>query len=217
MMETLSNQILGQLASYEKIEIAPEYHIDSDFRWENYLYKSDRFRRAHVEILDAREVKKIWVMHMTVFPYVDDPNPVFGFDVVAGQNKITGAFHDFSKMGDTPLYYWFQERMKNYKWSKTRELPDWAKEIFSPQMVAASNIQNEEEIEQLCKLSIDNLDSYLYNVGYLSEDDYSDKFNKYCRNQKMNPHTPAMMESLGIDKNLFRKFMDDVLFPEYHG
>ena len=206
-----------QSGSLEEIKVAPEYHIESNFRWENYLFKSDRFRRAHIEILDARDVKKIWVMHATVFPFIDDPNPVFGFDVVAGQNKITGAFHDFSKMGDAPLYYWYQERMKDFKWSKPRELPEWAKEIFSPQMVAASNIQSEEEINQLVKICIDNLENYLYNVGYASGGDYREQFNKYCHNQKMNPHTPAMMESLGIDKNLFRKFMDDVLFPEYHG
>lgn len=175
-----------------------------------------------MEILDAREKKKIWVMHMTVFPFFDDASPIFGFDVVAGQNKITGAFHDFSKVGECPLYYWYQEKMKNISWSKPRDLPPWAKEIFSPGMLAAGNIQDQEEVEQLIKIAIDNLENYLYNVGNVRiggilEQENIDKFNKYCRNQKMNPHTPAMMETLGIDKNLFRKFMDDVLFPEYHG
>jgi hypothetical protein len=30
----------------------------------------------------------------------------------------------------------------------------------------------------------------------------------------MNPHTPAMMINLGIDEQIFRTFMDEVLFPE---
>jgi hypothetical protein len=30
----------------------------------------------------------------------------------------------------------------------------------------------------------------------------------------MNPHTPAMMTTLGIDQTVFRTFMDEILFPE---
>lgn len=201
-----------------EIEIDPGYHINSDFKWENYLFEHQNFRRAHIEILDAREVKRIWVMHVTIFPHLNCPDPVFGFDVVAGENKITGAFHDFSRMGKSDLYDWFQFRMEKFKWGKPRELPEWGKAIFSPCAVAAGNIRERAELDQLMSVAIDNMDHYLYTVGkHVDDGDYTEQYNHYCAMQKMNPHTPAMMETLGVDKNLFRKFMDDVLFPEHNG
>ena len=106
-------------------------------------------------------------------------------------------------------------KMETLKWSKGRELPDWAKRIFSPQMLAVGNIQTQEEFDQLKNTVIDNLNYYLYNVGvpYASAD-YSEQHNYYCRNQKMNPHTPAMMVNFGVEKQTFMDFMDDVLFQE---
>jgi hypothetical protein len=87
-----------------------------------------------------------------------------------------------------------------------------------PAAVAAGNIRERAELDQLMSVAIDNLDQYLYTVGKHAEDgNYTEQFNYYCAMQKMNPHTPAMMESLGVDKDLFRKFMDDVLFPEHNG
>jgi hypothetical protein len=206
------------MSGARKEDIKSEYHIDSEFRWENHLFSHDKFRRAHVEILDARKTKKILVLHTTIFPFYNCPDPIFGFDVVAGENKITGAFHDFSHVGISDLYDWYQYKMEKLEWNKPRNLPPWAQTIFSPMMLAAGNIKTREEVDQLVNTAIDNMNYYLYNVGkYVDDDDYTDKHNHYCAMQKMNPHTPAMMETLGIDKNLFRKFMDDVLFPEYNG
>ena len=157
----------------------------------------------------------MWVMHMCIFPHYNDPSPIFGFDIVCGKNKITGAFHDFSKVQDCYLYDTYQNKMSNLNWTKPRELPDWAKQIFSPQMLAAGNIQTQEEFDQLANTVIDNLRLYLYNVGVKYADrDYSDQHNHYCKYQKMNPHTPAMMINFGVDKDVFMKFMDDVLFQE---
>lgn len=156
-------------------------------------------------------------MHMCIYPHYDSPDPIFGFDIVCGKNKITGAFHDFSFIGDSTLYNWFQGKMTGLNWSKPRELPEWAKKIFSPQMLAVGNIHTEEEFDQLEKIVIDNLTYYLYNVGRRIKDaDFSLKHNLYCKNQKLNPHTPAMMETFGVDKETFAKFMDEVLFPEKH-
>ncbi len=68
------------------------------------------------------------------------------------------------------------------------------------------------------KVVIDNLDYYLYNVGkVVTGSDFSSRHDHYCKNQKLNPHTPAMMETFGVDKQVFAKFMDEVLFPEKHG
>jgi len=76
-------------------------------------------------------------------------------------------------------------------------------------------LQTQEEIDQLIDTVIDNLDKYLYNVGkHPEEKDYTEKHDWYCANQKLNPHTPAMMVNFGVDEKVFRKFMDDVLFQE---
>lgn len=214
--EELAKKLIGFLDNYDKEDLDNNYqHVDTNFRWENYVWSSKTFRRAHIEIVDATKDKKMWVMHMCIFPHYDDPSPIFGFDIVCGKNKITGAFHDFSKVEDCYLYQTYQNKMELLSWNKPRELPDWAKQIFSPQMLAAGNIQTQEEFDQLANTVIDNLQLYLYNVGVRYVDkDYSAQHNHYCKYQKMNPHTPAMMINFGVDKDVFMKFMDDVLFQE---
>lgn len=212
----LSETVIQKFSKYIPMHIPEEYaHDHEGVIWKNYMWMSQSFRRAHIEILDARESKKMWIMHMTIYPHLNCPDPIFGFDVVCGKNKITGAFHDFSAVGDSELYFWYYNKMAQYNWSKPRELPEWAQLIFSPYMVAAGNIQTQEELDKLKTVFIDNLDHYLYNVGKKRENkNFINKQNYYSSNQKKNPHTPAMMETFGIDKDLFRKFMDDVLFPE---
>lgn len=154
-------------------------------------------------------------MHMTIYPHTNCPDPIFGFDIVCGKNKITGAFHDFSAVGDSELYFWYYNKMADLDWSKPRELPEWAQRIFSAHMVAAGNIQTQEELDKLKNIFIDNLNYYLYNVGKIKDNNnYSWKHNYYSINQKKNPHTPAMMKTFGIDEQLFKQFMDEVLFPE---
>jgi len=215
-MRALSERIIQKFEHKHLVPTDTEYSIENiDFMWKNYVWESPNYRRAHIEIVDATKTKKMWVMHMCIFPHYDSPDPIFGFDVVCGQHKITGAFHDFSNVGYSDLYDWYQNKMSKINWTKPRELPDWAKRIFSPNMLAAGNIQTQEEIDQLIDTVIDNLDHYLYNVGKQQNTrDYTEKHNWYCINQKKNPHTPAMMVNFGVDEKLFRKFMDDVLFQE---
>ena len=214
--ENLAKTIIAKFEGYNVDTIDSKYHHDdASFRWENYVWSDKKFRRAHIEIVDATKDKKMWVMHMCIFPHYNSPDPIFGFDIVCGKNKITGAFHDFSFVDHSHLYSWYQARMKEITWSKQRELPDWAKRIFSPRMLAAGNIQTQEEFDQLANTVIDNLDHYLYNINVpVGNDDFSEKHNHYCKNQKLNPHTPAMMINFGVNKDTFMQFMDDVLFQE---
>jgi hypothetical protein len=215
-VEALSQRIIQKFDPKFSVHVEEDYQIkDLDFRWENYVWESGTYRRAHIEIVDATKTKKMWVMHMCIFPHYDCPDPIFGFDVVCGQNKITGAFHDFSYVDNSNLYHWYQTKMEKLSWNKPRDLPEWAKRIFSPQMLAAGNINTQEELDQLTETVIDNLDHYLYNVGKIrTKSNYTIQHNTYCHNQKLNPHTPAMMINFGVNENVFRKFMDDVLFQE---
>jgi len=189
------------------------------FDWPNYVYSSDKFRRAHLDIVDARSTKKLYMMHLCIFPHYNDPSPIFGLDLIAGPNKITGAFHDFSMNNNHFISEWFQNRVKDLEWSKPRQLPDWAKNIFSPSMVAAGNIQSEEELETFISLVDETMNYYLGNVGttHLPISYHShikEQQNYYCQNQKQNPHTPRVMESLGLDVDTVKMFIQECLFPE---
>jgi len=212
----LADNIINKFSGYEVEQIDPKYELHTDdFVWKNYLWTCSQFRRAHIEIVDATKNHKMWVMHMCIFPHYDSPDPIFGFDVVCGKNKITGAFHDFSRVGNSHVYDWYQDKMSKIEWNKPRELPSWAKAIFSPNMVAAGNIQTQEELDQLTQTVIDNLDYYLYNIGTVDKwKQHFEAHNNYCKNQKLNPHTPAMMVNFGVDKTVFMNFMDEILFPE---
>lgn len=189
-----------------------------EYSWYNSLYTSNRYRRAHIEIVDFRESYNIYILHSTVFPHFNDPSPIWGFDAVCGPNKITGAFHDYSISGDPTsfMYLWFKAKVADLEWNKPRQLPEWAQQIFSPAMVAAGNLQDEAEIDQLCETALTTLDFYLSKVGYDQDSgsDYHMAQNRYCHYQKQNPHVIRSMVSMGVPEDTMKKFVNEVLFPE---
>ena len=185
--------------------------------WVNRVWTSKTYRRAHIDVVDARSSKGLWMMHCCVFPHTDDTSPIFGYDVIAGKTKITGCFHDFSSVGyPHPMMDWFGSEAEQLTWRKKRELPDWAKRIFSPHMVAAGNVSSQEELDQMLGMIKKTLKYYLDCVG---DDrgavaDNTKGQNFYCENQKQNPHTPKVMASLGLDENDVQVFIQECLFPE---
>lgn len=196
----------------------PGMHRFNQPGWVNKVWASSQYRRAHIDVVDARETKGLWMMHCCVFPHLHNPAPIFGFDVVAGKNKITGCFHDFSPAGDPdhPLIDWFMEESEKLSWNKKRALPDWAERIFTKHMIAAGNVSEEDELAQILAMARKNLDCYLDEVGLTNNtsDSTKDAQNYYAQNQKMNPHTPKVMASLGLNEEDVRAFIQDCLFPE---
>lgn len=186
--------------------------------WVNRVWTSDRYRRAHIDVVDARDSKGLWMMHCCVFPHTHNPSPIFGFDVIAGKNKITGCFIDYSPTTDRdhPMIEYFAEEVSRYEWIKKRELPDWAQRIFSPHMVAAGNVQDESELKQIASLANILVNHYLETVSETNHKIADNTFeqNYYAQNQKQNPHTPRVMTSLGLDEEDVRVFIQDCLFPE---
>jgi hypothetical protein len=156
------------------------------------------------------------MMHVCIYPHFNDPSPIFGWDIISGPKKITGAFHDFSPI--SPRHFiinQFEENVKDFIPSKKRELPDWARAIFSGSMVAAGNIRTDEELDKLLDVVWSNLTYFLDNVGfYTTGRDFKDRQNYYCQMQKKNPHTPRVMESLGVEPELVKKYIETCLFPE---
>jgi phycocyanobilin:ferredoxin oxidoreductase len=186
--------------------------------WVNRVWSSDHYRRAHVDVVDARESKGLWMMHCCIFPHTHNPAPIFGFDVIAGKNKITGCFYDYSPAGDSnhQMIQWFAEETSGFEWNKTRKLPDWAERIFSPYMVAAGNVSDESELAQITDMAKIGIEHYLSTVGETNNIVPSTKTeqNYYAQNQKQNPHTPKVMVSLGLSEEDVRVFIQDCLFPE---
>jgi len=185
--------------------------------WINRVWTSDSYRRAHVDVVDARESKGLWMMHCCIFPHLHNPAPIYGFDVIAGKNKITGCFHDYSPAGDQfhPMIDWFGEQVSRLEWRRERELPDWAKRIFTTHMVAAGNVQDETELQQITDLARTTLAHYLETVAETNNTtlDTTSYQNYYCDNQKQNPHTPRVMASLGLNEDDVTMFIQDCLFP----
>ena len=186
--------------------------------WVNRVWTSDAYRRAHVDVVDARESRKLWMMHCCIFPHTHNTAPIFGFDVIAGPNKITGCFVDFSPTTDPnhPMCQWFAKEVEPLKWKRQRELPDWAQRIFSPSMVAAGFVKEQDELDQILKLAENTVNYYLETVGATNRTTESTaaQQNYYAFNQKQNPHTPRVMTSLGLDEEDVRVFIQDCLFPE---
>jgi len=186
--------------------------------WVNRVWTSDRYRRAHIDIVDARKTKGLWMMHCCVFPHTHNPAPIYGFDVIAGKNKITGCFHDFSPAGDLdhPLIDWFAEQAQLLQWNKTRKLPDWAERIFTTSMIAAGNVQDEEELDQIFAIANRTIKHYLNAVAETNNtaSNTTEAQNYYAINQKCNPHTPRVMTSLGLSEEDVSVFIQECLFPE---
>jgi len=212
---------ISALADYfeEKIAQASETSESTDdcYDWHNTVYSGSRFRRAHIEIVDKRDSHGIYILHTTIFPHTHNPAPIWGFDAVCGKNKITGAFHDFSWAGGCEeMESWFAQRVKDLEWNRPRELPEWARQIFSPSMVAAGNVQEGAELDSLVQLAQDSLDYYLDTVYRTNwQNMYTARHqNNYCHWQKQNPHVVRSMVAMGTEEAKIRKFVDEILFPE---
>jgi hypothetical protein len=192
--------------------------FEHEYDWYNRLYRSDRYRRAHIEIVDRRDTDRIYILHSTIFPHFNDPSPIWGFDAVCGANKITGAFHDFSSGGEPNhfMMQWFADQSSKLTWNRPRDLPEWARAIFSPAMIAAGNVNNDLELNSLCDIATKSLDYYMKNVGVSQESgaDYHMAQNRYCRYQKQNPHVVKSMVAMGVAEEKIKQFVDKVLFPE---
>lgn len=173
-----------------------------DYGWENHRYVSPRFRLAHVELFNQ---DKFMVVHCCVFPHVNDPTPIFGFDVIAGEKKVTGVFMDLSPTVKEPAPF------HNLTFTHQRERPEWGG-IFSQNWIACRPTESEmfaivDESQRLLK-------HYLGIVGKETDDEAAIRAgqNRYCEQQRQNEHTLKALKNL-IGPERAREFMDTVLFP----
>ena len=188
--------------------------------WINRVWANDSVRRAHIDVVDARESRGLWMMHVCCFPNLNNDAPIYGFDVIAGKNKMTGAFHDFSPSSnpDHPMIDGYKESVEDFIPSKQRQLPEWATNIFTDKMLAAGNVKTEEESVAIIDIAIANLNAWFDEVplsnGNGNRDIVAASQNYYCHNQQQNPHTPNVMKTLGLAEEDVDKFCTDMLFPK---
>ena len=194
-------------------------HFNNDL-WVNRVWRNDDVRRAHIDVVDARDTKGLWMMHVCVFPVLNNDAPIYGFDVIAGKNKMTGAFHDFSASSDPdhPMIEGYKEAVADFIPKKQRQLPEWATNIFTDKMLAAGNVNTVEEAVAIIQLAQDNLRAYFDEVSEFTGQGIREEViaaqNYYCHNQQQNPHTPRTMKSLGLNEADVDRFCTDMLFPK---
>lgn len=197
-----------------------DYFNRPDSGWINRVWANNNVRRAHIDVVDARDTKGLWMMHVCIFPTLDNPAPIYGFDVIAGKNKMTGAFHDFSPSADPdhPMIQGYYESVEHFVPEKQRELPEWAKNIFTGKMLAAGNVKTDEEATEIIQIALSNLHAYFEEVGETKGEGAPDLVaacqNYYCENQQQNPHTANVMKSLGLPEEDVDRFCTDMLFPK---
>lgn len=172
-----------------------------NFGWENYRYISPNFRLAHVEIFNQQN---FMVVHCCVFPHISDPSPIFGFDVITGENKITGVFLDLSPVALDP------EPFINISITKERERPEWG-DIFSPYWLACR--PTEQEMIMVGYKAGELLTNYFQTLGKIGNQELiKSRQNHYCSQQQQNPHTRrALVNLIGNDRADY--FMKEILFP----
>lgn len=172
-----------------------------DYGWENHRFRSPRFRMAHVEIFNQ---DRFCVVHCCVFPHINDPSPIYGFDVIAGESKITGVFMDLSPVV-SPVNPFLEISI-----NRARERPEWG-DIFSPHWLACR--PTAEEMAVIGDEAVRLLVHYLPSLGNLgNRDEVVAGQNRYCLQQRRNDHTrKALINLLGIERA--EEFMNDILFP----
>jgi hypothetical protein len=112
----------------------------------------------------------------------------------------------------------YKEAVEDFIPSKQRELPEWARNIFTDKMLAAGNVRTEDEAVAIIEIALANLKAYFEEVGQFNG--FGDSAlvqsaqNYYCHNQQQNPHTANVMKSLGLDPDDVETFCRDMLFPK---
>jgi len=199
-------EYLDQVARTFKAAIDAMPHAEpiptKDYGWENYRWHSPKWRLAHLEIFNQN---RFMVVHLCIFPRLDDPNPIFGFDTIAGEQKVTGLFMDLSPTVRAT------EPFNQLDFGKSRDMPDWGT-IFSPHWIAIR--PSREELEAVCDQTVQMLPAYVDGLCAETVQDANIRLmqNNYCIHQRKNEHTMRALKNILGDEGA-HEFMDEILFP----
>ena len=214
--DDLSKRFDTSFVSYDN----PKYTENMKFEgWTDTFWESETVGKCHLKTIQPKDAKSLWLMHINIFPKEGIELPILGFDIVAGPKKITGSFMDFSPLHgyEHPYNEYMKQAILGLEWIKPRELPDWAKEIFSGDMIAVGNIREGHELDQFISVTSQLVTYYLKNMencAYVSNRDTLPILNKYCSNQKLNPHLHRSILAMGISEEDKESYVNNVLFEE---
>jgi hypothetical protein len=177
-----------------------------DFGWNNFRYKSDLFRMAHVE---RYADEKIDVLHVTTFPHHWSPEPIFGFDVIVSNKQPIGAYLDFSPVCTNVK---FEEGIQ---WAEKKDKPEWAT-VFSDEFILIKP-ESEVELNKFCEFALKKYDWYVNTILRTKEkgnvNKIIEKQNNYCEVQSQNPRTFSVLKNK-IGEQSAKYFMESILFPK---
>jgi len=206
---------------FQNIKYKSELENKEDITWYNDFFINPSVRYGHLEYF--RSINgKIEVLHCTFFPSYFKDLPIYGFDVIALNNTVTGLFCDFTDCINPNSF--LTKRLKGLKEKykeNIRKLPEWAN-FFSNDFVCISpkNIDPNELIYDFTKLFGDYVLQVEWNNKnglYLSRNDIEksiDIQNNYSLNQRKNDKTSKALSAY-IGEQKAREFIDTVLFPVY--
>ena len=177
-----------------------------DYGWANHRWTSVRFRMAHVEIFNR---DRFMVVHCCVFPHYSDSSPIYGFDAIAGESKVTGLFWDLSPTVRN------SEPFNNIAGLVNRERPEWG-DIFSEHWVACR--PSPEQLTEIGDAAVSCLANYLPSLGQLRHvrEPIIAAQDRYCLQQRTNEHTLRAIRNL-LGDALADEFVTTVLFPTHQG
>jgi phycocyanobilin:ferredoxin oxidoreductase len=183
----------------------------ANLQWDNVLLSSPAFRRAHIETFNVPG--RVSVLHVCIFPHINDPAPIFGFDMVAGPSRVTGIFLDLSPVTDQPPCPRLRDVSGCSDFAVKRTLPEWG-DIFSTDVLAVRPV-NLDEVSRAISLGLRALDSVLAAPRSLADvvpPAIAAGQARYMAGQRRNEHTFRMLASF-IGHGPARRFIDEVLFP----
>jgi len=178
-----------------------------NYGWQNVRFTSDFFRYAHIERYSDKNLE---VLHFTCFPNEWCSDPIFGFDIITTDKKCLAAFMDMSPVDNKKTFSISTQFTTPYK------LPDWAKLIFSENVLAV--VPTDDEFEMICDMVQHIFTEYLNDLASCKEKSLRVEYikaaqNRYCDNQQKNERTYNVLKAkLGADKAKY--FMENILFPK---
>lgn len=186
------------------------------FRWRNLIAAAPAFRRAHLEWLEVPG--RLAVLHLCIFPHLEDATPVLGFDVVAGHARVTGAFLDLSPVVPGPPRPSLADLVGADAlagFAEPRARPDWG-DIFSAEFLAVRP-DGPAELARVLDLAEQALDGTLAHLAAgrgrgADPDAVAEGQAAYVAGQRRNEHTPRMLAGL-VGAEAARRFVEDHLFP----
>ena len=86
--ETIIKKLNFHMTEYQE----PGMERFNNDNWTNRTWYRSSVRRAHVDIVDVREEKGLWMMHVCMFPMLQNSGPIFGWDIIAGEKRLQVRF-----------------------------------------------------------------------------------------------------------------------------